>query len=209
MLSWPVMLMIVGVALFCAGAAGYFRKDSAEVAEALPPQQQESSVVDPDISFQKFSLFWVEVEKEKFQLGIVAKLFNTENKSYLLEGMTFQRVAWAMHPRGGYYIRRYAEFPDQFEIMEDNFIKGNDVGYYKKLLPIFIEATIVGGSLPDFVFIGHWNLLIKKRSFLINPLYYTCFEDAISVEQWNSLLKPKSNINIENLNYSKLPESVN
>lgn len=171
------------------------------------PPRQSSEVAWPNISFQKFAWFWVQTENEVYQLGVITKLFNAEGKSYLLNGLTFDTTEWTLVPRGAYYIRRYLQFPDRIEILEDNYIKANDVGYFKKLLPVSFEMTIVGGDFPDIILKGQWHLIIGKENMPIEPHFFTKYEYVLSVQEWGNLLKPKSKINFDNLVYQRISKS--
>lgn len=172
------------------------------------PSRQSSEVTRPNISFQNFALFWVETEKEVYQLGVVAKLFNAEGKSYLLNGLTFDTTAWKLVPRGSYYISRALQFPDRIELIENNYIKPDDVGYFKKLLPISFEMTIVGGDLPDLLLKGQWHLILGEENMPVEPRFYTAYKNVLSVQEWGDLLKPKSQINVDNLTYQPIPKSI-
>lgn len=197
----PVAIMAVAVVLFGIGATWYFF--AAQHDATIPTQKPEEPA--PNISFQKFALFWVQTEPRVYHLGVIAKLFNAGDKSHYLDGLTFERTEWKMIPRGSYVIRRYIEFPDKVDFIDPNFIKPNDVGYYKKLLPVRWDMTIQGGVLPDFVLIGKWNATIGATQIALEPRGFGVCNNPLSEEQWTDLLKPKSQIDIENLNYFPVP----
>jgi hypothetical protein len=125
----------------------------------------------PDISFQKFSLFWIRSadDYDKYQLGIVAKLFNEEGESYRIKNLDFagNKVTWI--PRGGYTIQRYAVFPSTLEIIIDDEIKANDIKYVSLLLPIFFNMKIDGGSTMDVEMAGKWKLHLDKYTINVEP----------------------------------------
>lgn len=162
----------------------------------------------PNISFQKFALFWVETEKNVYYLGVVAKLFNLDPKPHLINGITLDKTYWNLIPRGGYLIQRYVQFQDHVEIIEDNYIKAGDVGYYKKLLPIRIEMIVEGGEAPDFMLLSRWNFVFENKTIPIMPELYAPYETFISEPEWEDLLKPKSKIDINNLHFKKLSPGI-
>lgn len=159
----------------------------------------------PNISFQKYALFWVEIEPARYQLGIVLKLFNLGSNAHLIKGIKFERETWKLIPRGSYYMRRYTEFPPTAEIVEDNYIKGNSEGYYKHLLPIYIELTINGGDTPDMAIKGRWTLQFDPPQgvLLVSPGFHATYEKFISSAHWQDLLKPKSAIVFEDIHFQR------
>jgi hypothetical protein len=159
----------------------------------------------PNISFPKYALFWVEVEPARYQLGIVLKLFNLDGNAHLIKGIKFERDTWSLVPRGSYYMRRYTEFPPTAEIVEDNYIKGNSEGYYKHLLPIYIELTINGGDTPDMAIKGRWTLQFDGLHSVVavSPEFHATYEKFIASAQWQDLLKPKSTIVFEDIHFQR------
>ena len=87
---WPLALMLIGAVTYSGGAIWYYISHSSVEQPAVP-----------NISFQKFALVWVQTDKEVYELGVVAKLFDADNKSYLLNGLTFDTAGWKLVPRGG------------------------------------------------------------------------------------------------------------
>jgi hypothetical protein len=123
----------------------------------------------PNVSFQKYALFWVRSDPTHFQLGIIAKLFNLDNQARLIKGIILKRFGWKFIPRGGYTIQKELGYEDHAEIMEDNFIKPSSEGYYKRLLPVFIEMIVHGGGAPDFQIAGEWELAFDNFTLPSRP----------------------------------------
>ena len=155
----------------------------------------------------KFAVFWVETDNNTYQLGIVAKLFNLDEKPQTIKSMTFERSAWRFAGDGSYHIRNYDEGYDQPELIVDGEIGAGAVGYLKKRLPIVVSATMVGGEMPDFAQIGRWYLTYRNRGgdemVVVSPPVYSVYPTAISESEWDDLLKPKSKIEMNNLRYDR------
>ena len=157
--------VIVGAFLFggLAAGIGWIQQKEAATQQPTTTVTQPPTAAPPNISFQKFALFWVELDKESFQLGAVTKFFNLDSVPYLVKGVVFDGDSWALIPRGSYLIRKFWGFEDRFELMEDNYIKAGNEAFFKKILPIRFEMTVNGGSMPDFIMRGKWNLSIGSR----------------------------------------------
>ncbi len=206
MTTWPLSIRIAVCAAFMAVSGGglIWILDYLKVRETLGIAETAT----PNISFQKFALFWVETEKDVYYLGVIVKLFDLDTKPYLIKGITIDRVSWKLIPRGGYLLRRYTEFHDHVEIIEDNYIKGGDVGYFKKLLPIRVEMTVQGGLTPDFMLLSRWNLVFDDKNVPIKTDFYAPYDNFISQQEWDDLLKPKSKIDVNDLQYKRLPDTI-
>jgi hypothetical protein len=159
----------------------------------------------PNISFQKLALFWVESEKEIFQIGVVAKFFNADEKPRLVKGLVFDGDSSALIPRGGSNIRRLTANEDHAELLEDNYMKGGDVAYFKKLFPVKFDMTILAGQPPEFILRGSWDLLLQDAKIAVAPALYSTYADAMSLKSWNDLLKPPSTVNVESFYYKAIP----
>ena len=79
----PLIQMFAGLLLAAVAACGTI--SSGFLAKSGYDRHVASSVV-PNISFQKIALFWVNVDEGIYQLGAVAKLFNSDSKSYSING---------------------------------------------------------------------------------------------------------------------------
>jgi hypothetical protein len=169
------------------------------------PRAPAELAIGPNISFQKFALFWVEIDHEVYQLGVVAKFFNLESKPYLVNGLVFDGDGWSLFPRGVYLIRRYTVFGESVEVIEDNYIKSGNEAYFKKLLPIRFDMTIQGGSTPDFVLRGAWDLVIGATKIRVTPPLFSVFPQPISTQAWDDLTKPQSKIAVDSLHYKPMP----
>ena len=81
---------IVGVALIAVGlgAINYGRL----VFKAGWDDQHDQ----PDIVLRKTAFFWIEIEKDIYQIGVVIRLFNLGDKPYLVRGVALNatRALW-------------------------------------------------------------------------------------------------------------------
>ena len=160
------------------------------------------------VSFQKYAVFWVELDKDIYQLGVVAKFFNVGDEPHLVKGLILTDAAnnWSFAPRGGYTIRRIVGNLDSAELLEDNYIKAGSEAYFKKLLPIKIDMTIIGGDTPEFILRGKWTLLLDSQKYEAQTPLYAVFKSVVSHAQWDALLKSQSNIKIDDLVYKRIPK---
>src|ERR1700733_11484771 len=147
----PTVLIVVGYIIIglaaCAGVfGGYLAK--------LGHDQRAAASKLPNISFQKFALFWLQLDDDIYQLGAMTKLFNLDSKPYQINGITLDADNWSFFPRGGYQIRRFTENQDHAEVLEDNYIKAGNEAYFKKRLPIKLNMSIISGDTPEFVLRG-------------------------------------------------------
>jgi hypothetical protein len=149
----------------------------------------------------------VQADKNIYHLGVITKLFNLDSKSHLINGITFDRAAWQFVPRGSYYFRHYIENLDHAELLEDNYIKPNSEAYFKKLLPVQIDMIINGGDTPEFKIWGRWNLIFGEAAVQIETPFYSVYAAAISQQDWDDMLKPKSKIDVSNLDYKQLGDA--
>jgi hypothetical protein len=110
------------------------------------------------ISFQKLALFWVERDKDSYQIGAVIKLFNVDANAYLVKGIVFDGDNWSLVSRGSYHLKKLWGFEDRIELLEDNYIKSGSEKLFPKLLPIRFELKVNAGDMPEFIMRGDWKV---------------------------------------------------
>jgi hypothetical protein len=159
------------------------------------------------ISFQKFAFFYVKNGEDAYQIGMVAKFFNEGDRSYLAHILRFDTGSATIAGRGGWLLQELIVFPVQLNIKIDNYVKANDVTYFKELLPIFFHMQPAPGitedidPTPEFILTGQWSLILDANVAKLSPLGYATSPSIVSQQQWNDLQKPGSKINIEDLDY--------
>jgi hypothetical protein len=77
----PALVTIAGIAITIAGLSWYI--------DVLYGDDKQ-----PNISFQKFALFWVKLDEDIYEIGVVAKFVNLDDRTYLLNGMIFEAISW-------------------------------------------------------------------------------------------------------------------
>lgn len=199
------LLGMIGCGIGFLVFAGFYFRPITPASTVIPQTATSVTTTTPNISFQKFALFWVMIDKDIYSFGILAKFFNSDAKAYLVNSMTFTGKNWALFPRGGYLIRRLSISVDKPEILEDNYMRPTSEAYFKKLLPIKIDMTISGGKTPEIVLRGDWVLSLDGIQLRVNPNLYSSYPDIISMQQWHDLLKPVSKLNIEDFHYINIP----
>jgi hypothetical protein len=158
-----------------------------------------------NIEFQKFALFWIDQGQERYQLGIVGRFFNEDPISYRVASIKFEGGGSKWTPRGGYYIKEYAVFPDTLDIIINDELSAGSTKYIKHLLPVFFDMHIIGGKTMDVTFINpKWVMILDKFSITIDPRFYCVYDRIISTNEWSSLLTTSSKIDIETLPYVQI-----
>ena len=165
------------------------------------------SQIDAKLSFQKYAIFWVNVDQDAYQIGAVLKFVNLDDKAILIKGIKFSGKHWSFFPRGGYYIKRLMENDQMSELLQDNYIEpaGRSPAYFKIMLPIRFNMTVIGGKAPEFVLRGDWSVAIGNNMISVLPNIYTVYDDFVSRSEWDGLLKSNAKINIDDLNYKTIP----
>lgn len=158
------------------------------------------------ISFQKYALFWIEVEKGIYQLGALTKFFNPTNQSVLVNDVIFSGENWTLFPRGSFHLVNFIPTPDHARITDDNYIPPNSERVFKKILPIKIFMNVLGGRTPELILRGKWYIILGDEKLATKPDRYTVYEDFVSLLQWSDLVTKKSSINIDELHYKRPPE---
>jgi hypothetical protein len=152
------------------------------------------------IEIEKFAVFWVQISKNNYQIGIVAQLWNRGTWNYEIKGLSFDSMtSWTLVPRGGYLWRRYEQSPDHIEFVENNDLPAGGKQTIPKLLDMKFDFSVVGGVMPDFIIAGQWKLLSDRGDVFIEPRCYLTYENPVSVEEWNQIDRPNSKIRLDNL----------
>jgi hypothetical protein len=174
---------------------------------------QPAQTSPPEVSFQKYALFWVRTDKNNFQIGMIAKLFNLDNKAHLIKGITLSLKSNTLQAHGvPYLMHRESVVFEHAEIIEDNFIEPSAKGYYKKLLPLHIELTLANSEPisdtesrpPEIKLSSEWTLKFENGEVPAQPDFSVTYDRFITPEQWDGLLRPKSTIVFEELNFKPL-----
>jgi hypothetical protein len=190
------------LAAFLLGAVGWVDfKYGTSVPDAAPVS---TPIATPKIEFQKFALFWVELSKDQYQLGIVGRFFNEDNNSYRVTSIQFFGGQSRWEPRGSYTIQTLVigGFPDKVDVIVDDDFGAGTVKYVKHLLPVTFGMHINGGKTMDITFINsQWILHLDKLSVQTNPKFYSVYDNPISQGEWEKLLSKSSDIDVDDLPY--------
>ena len=157
----------------------------------------------PNIVLRRTAFFWIEIEKNIYQIGVVIRLFNLGGKPYLIRGVALNATNPLFYGRGQAYIQRVILTGARAEIKDDNFLKPMDGAYFKMLLPIKFEATIEHPPPPGINFVGTWALILRKGEHPVQPEFFGTFDRTISLDEWASLLKTSSTISIDDISFDK------
>jgi hypothetical protein len=158
-----------------------------------------------NISFQKYALFWVGIDKDVYQLGTVAKFVNLSEKAYLVDALSFDELDWSFYPRGSYLIQRMLATVCSADLIGDNYLKPNGETYFKSLLPIKLYMTVNGGDSPELIIRGNWNLRIDDDLVKRVPRLYSVYPQFISPADWDALRTSKASVQVDDLHFKPIP----
>jgi hypothetical protein len=149
------------------------------------------------------------VEPNAYQVGIVAKVFNSDTSSRLISGATIEPLTFQFSGGNG-YIKKFFITEGKSTNEEDVAIKPNDFGEVKLLLPIKWIAEI---QIPlNFIFLSSFTIHFKDGVADLSDVKadrYGNFDRFISPDEWSRLLKPSSTINLDVVSYKTTPASAN
>jgi len=163
----------------------------------------------PNIVLRKVAFFWIEIEKNIYQIGVVIRLFNLGEKPYLVRGVALNATKPLFYGRGQAHIQGVILTGARAEITDDNFMKPENEASFKMLLPIKFEATIEHPPPPGINFVGQWALILQKGEYPVQPEFFGTFDRTISLDEWTPLSKPSSTIFIDDISFEKLAQTVN
>ena len=76
---------------------------------------------------------------------------------------------------------------------------------FKMLLPIKIEGSLDHPPPPGVVFVGRWSLLLGKDTPAVDTEWFGTLDRVITQQEWASLARQGSAIDIEGIAYERLP----
>ncbi len=214
--------MLISAASFAGFAAVYWWSEHRDKPRSAPiasvvadiPSEEHSrpagstgiGALNPNISFQKLAVFWVETAKDTYQVSVVAKFFNAGSQAYIVNSLSFDGKKWSFFPRGSYHLRQLFQNAPQTQVIEDNYLKPATEAYFKMQMPIVFDMTINGGATPDFVLRGGWKLNLSGIQVAVDvPKLYSVYPKPISEVEWRKLGKAESQLKIEELDYVEFP----
>lgn len=193
----PIAVMAIGLCIFAAGA--YWLHE-------IQNSHRDGAETGQHISFQKYALFWVEIEPGAYQLRAVVKLFNQDSTPYLINSIDFSNISIGVVPRGSTYLQnQIIQTGKVARIDGDNYIEAGKPGFFPVTLPVKFFAKQMGGSLPAIYTFGDWRLKIGNRPVAISPRRTSTYPTALTEKEWSVLLKTGSPIKIDDLDYEHMP----
>lgn len=155
----------------------------------------------PKITLRRFTFFWVEADKDIYQIGAVIRLFNLGDKPYLVKGVALDASKPTYYGRGQTYLRQIFVTGSRTEITDDNFMRPASDATFKMLLPIKFEATITIPPPMGILFVGQWSLLLGKIETPVEAEYFGTYNRVISKVEWSSINGPNSEIRLDDVEY--------
>ena len=160
----------------------------------------------PNISFQRYALFWVEIDPDVYQLEAVIKLFNADNSAYLIDNVSFDNISFAYFQRGSMtWQRGFIQAGKAARVASDSYIEPGRPGYYRVEIPIKLYAHLIGGDLPAVYTFGNWNLQIGGQTVALAPRQTSTYRKSLSQSEWDDIQKSTSEIDVDALDYEKMP----
>ncbi len=124
-------------------------------------------------------------------------------------------MSYNLSAKSGGFLKRVFLNGKTGELIENNYIKPDSECFLKTLLPYKFSFDYLGlypdaDSTPpfDITIFGQWQFIIKEKKKLIKPKFYCNYEKTLSLQEWENLLKPISKIDVRNLHYKEMPESI-
>jgi len=157
-------------------------------------------------------IFLIEVDQNIYQIGIVTKLINLTDENKEIDFMVIKDGELGVVSRVKDYIQVFYNRVCYPEIQDDDVVIANSPAYLKLLTPIKIQ--LINDSVripPEIVLIGKWCIRTKSglcKTTYGNMKYYATYDKYITTSEWNNLLKPSSNINIETIPLKLAPVNV-
>lgn len=159
----------------------------------------------PKISLQKVAFFWVKTSKQDtYRVGAVIEVFNEDPEAHLINEISFRKMSGITIGGGNFFLETLVAYQDRYSFVLDGYVKAGSEAYFKKLLPITSDWVSEGGPAPAFKFYGEWTLLVLPDVMNVASPFFAFYDRPISMKEWDDLLKPMSNININNLTYREM-----
>jgi hypothetical protein len=196
------MVMIGGGIVWFGGAVAKSGFDD------LKAERRAGGTGAASLKIEKAAYFFVEVDQDVYQLGVVLKIFNADPQVRTINDITLENVhdAWSLVARGSWYIQRIQVVADRAGPLEDSYITAGAPAYFRRLLPFKITMTQNGGDTPIVILRGRWSINMPNGSVQATAPFYSVYPSAIALSDWNGLAKPSAAIDIESLRYSEVPE---
>ncbi len=158
----------------------------------------------PNIVLRKAAFFWIEIEKDIYQIGVVIRLQNLGGKPYPVRGVALNATELKILGRGQSYLRREPFLTGaRAEVTDENFMEAKSEASFKMLLPLKFPATIEHPPPPEIEFVGQWALILQKEEYPVQPELFGTFDRTISLDEWASLLNESSTISIGDISFDK------
>jgi hypothetical protein len=193
--KFAVAVVLLGAAAVAVPVGGYL----------LKAWWDEYSTPPSKITLRRVSFFWVQVDQNIYQIGAVLRLYNLGDKPYLVKGVALEASEPNFYGRGRFYLQKLFVTSAHAEFIDDNMIRPASDATLKMLLPIKIEGSLEHPPPPGVVFVGQWSLLLGKDSPAVDAEWFGTFDRAVTQQEWASVLRPGSAIDIEGISYQRMP----
>jgi len=141
----------------------------------------------PDVDLHSLRIYFVELDKNIYQLGLVAELANQDAKTYRIDGMSARPTSLDIAGRGQNYIRRIWGDVDG-STTNDYHLESNKKAFFRMKLPLKFEMIVAHQPPPEILFFGEWRLVINGKPRVAIPRMVGNADNTISEADWNALL---------------------
>jgi hypothetical protein len=137
---------------------------------------------------QSVTTYAIEVERDTYQLGVVAKIANSSDEAEVLDSVSFDGASLDIAARGSAYIQEIHRPIAQAELTQSQLLKPGDVEHVKLLLPFRIRM-LAKPPLAEFVVWGRWRIevkrdLLRRSNVDLVPEFVGSGEDPLGVQEW-------------------------
>ena len=140
----------------------------------------------PKVHFQTLRAYYVEDEKDKYRLGLVAQILNKNaTQAYVVRGVSYEGGFQIAGGDASYAIRNFVWNDASAKIQGKYFLSPGGETFIKFQIPHTVEMHIIGGT-PGIQFNGSWTIQIEDMAFRLVPETVK-IERVISIKEWESL----------------------
>ena len=161
------------------------------------------------VSLERVSIFYVTIEANTYQVGVTARLFNSDTDPRKLSGMTIEPLSFQLGGSGNAQVQKLFISGASAENDDDLVIKPGDYRDFKLLLPLKWVEVINGPKAPDIVFLTPFTFHFESgvRDLTVKAERYGNFDRAVTLDEWKKLLKTSSVLDLDGIAFKRTPKT--
>ncbi len=184
------------------------------VIKSLNEQSEELKSLRKDraglcnIEMESIKIFFIEIEKEMYQLGLVCRILNRSESAHTIDRITFEGNAFDLIGRGECWFKQAYLREEKItgEVIHNRFLKPQIETTFQIFLPVKFEITVEHPPIFEVIFWGKWSIHLENDSIVTHPKFYGNFDDGVAIEQWKNILNDSSSINLQTIELKVAPK---